>query len=214
MLGLLLYLVFRTLLLALTLTIFFLAVRRLLMSKSANAWLYAATALFALLTFLGLLPWVLGIGRSHPVFFVLAAAAPAIWYGVVTMCNATRHARYDSELERTVQRFAGLASLIAAKSPLILDKTLRADVPQPVFRHAPQRPAEPPATKRPLLLTNALPAQGTAARQRVSDATRTLLGIARGMRRNSSSEGRRPKLLPPPRKEDRNIPLLRTGESV
>lgn len=217
MLGLLPILVLRTLLLALTLVIFLLAARRLAMSKSANAWLYAATALFALLTLVGLLPWIMGLGKSHPVFFVFAAATPAVWYGVVTMCNATRQSHYDSDLERTVLRFAALAGMPKPGGPLLLTEPVRPDAPVPVFRHAPQvsQEAPNPPEEQPLLLTDPQPVQASTTRSRVSEATKTLLGIARNMRKNSSSEGRRPKLLPAPKRaESREIPFLRARESV
>ena len=217
MLGLLTLLLLRSVFLVLTLVIFALSVRRLLRSKTANAWLYAATAVFALLTFLGLLPWLSGMGRSHPVFFVFAAIAPGVWYGVVSMCNATRHTRYDSELERTVLRFAALARRLRVKPPLVLEDLVSPEMPQPVFRHTPRAAitrAEPQRSE-PLLLTEAVLVAETNGRSRMSEATRTLLGIARGMRRNASSEGRRPKLLPPPRStEGRSIPFLQATDSA
>ena len=213
MLGLLSLLVIKSLLLILTLAVFSLAVRRLMLSKSANAWLYAATAIFALLTSLGLVPWTLGFGQSHPIFFVFAAMTPAIWYGVVTMCNTTRPMRYDSELERTVLRFAALARAQLSE-PLMLRNPKFPEAPKPVFRHTPQpeiRDPEPVA-ERPLELSQQT---RVVQRGRASEATRTLLGIARGMRRNRTSESRRVKLLPPPaRAEDRSIPFLRTTESA
>lgn len=218
MLGLLFLLVIKSLFLILTLVVFGLAVRRLLLSNSANAWLYAATALFSLLTSLGLIPWTLGVGQSHPVFFVFAAMTPAIWYGVVTMCNATRPLQYDSEMERTFVRFASLLRVPRASSPLVLQDPRFPEAPLPVFRHTPK-----PATRMPEPVTEPAPERSLAApqqarvlrRARASEATRSLLGIARAMRRNKSSEGRRIKLLPPPaRAEDRSLAFLRTSESV
>lgn len=221
MLGLLPTLILKTLLLASMLVVFMLAARRLLLSTTANAWLYTATALFAFLTLVGLMPWGMGIGRSHPVFFLFAAAAPVVWYGVVTMCNSTRQARYDSELERTVLRLARLLRRLQSAAPQVFSEGSRTEAPIPVFRHTP-RPAPRPAptppraqSARPLLLTDAVGEPKPNGRSRVSEATKSLLGIARGMRRNPSSEGRRPKLLPAPgRADERDIPFLQARESV
>jgi hypothetical protein len=218
MLGLLFLLVIKSLLLILTLAVFGLALRRLMLSNSANAWLYAATALFALLTSLGLVPRTLGFGHSHPVFFVFAAMTPAIWYGVVTMCNSTRPLRYDSELERTFVRFTTMLSTPRLTSPLVLKDPKFPDAPQPVFRHTPSSGLGMPEPVMEPVLEQPSPAPKEARvlrRGRASEATQSLLGIARAMRRNKTSESRRIKLLPPPaRAEDRSLGFLRTTESA
>lgn len=223
MLGLLLIVVFKTLVLAFALVIFMLSGRRLLYSKSANAWLYGATAVFAFLTILGLMPWVLGLGRSHPVFFVLAAAAPVVWYGVVSICDEGRETRFRSELERALLRLAALVREGAGRPPLVLRDPVPADMPTPVFRHTPTSsptpesvaPARSKPRNRPLVLTDAVAAPAAIGRARMSEATATLLGVAREMRRNASSEGRRPKLLAAPRrKEKAELSYLRVEETV
>lgn len=220
MLGLLSLLLIKSLLLIVVLAVFWLAVRRLLLSRSANAWLYAATSIFSLMTLLGLLPWALGIGTTHPVFFVFAAMTPTVWYGVVTMCNATRPMRYDSELERTILRFLSLARVPRFTEPLVLVDPKWPEAPMPVFRHtAPEIPdtnVSRPVAKAAVAERGQKAAPvGETRRSRVSEATRSLLGVARGMRRNESSEIRRIKLLPPPmRTEDRSIPFLKAPESV
>ena len=128
-------------------TAFWLSTRRLVRSRTANAWLYAATSVFSLVTLLGLAPWAFGIGKSHPLFFVLAAIAPAIWYGVVTLCNSTRHLRYDSDLERTVINVLSRLNEHRPKlAPLILERPEWPDAPKPVFRHS--RPPNSSATSQ------------------------------------------------------------------
>ena len=195
--GLMIALVIKTYIMVLPTTVAFLAFRRLALSGSANAWLYAATGVFALLTTLGLLPWGLGLGSSHPVFFVFAAMAPAIWYGVVVLCNSTRTMAYDSDLERTFVHIASIVREAARPRPLLLEEPSWPDAREPVFRHSGQAaPAE-----------HAAP--GPVARK-VSEPTRSVIDIARSMRGNASSEGRRIKLLPPPRVANADsLPFLR-----
>jgi hypothetical protein len=197
------FVVMKTAVLILPLTVAWLAVRRLTLSKSANAWLYAATALFALLTFLGLVPWAFGIAAPHPVFLVFAAMTPAIWYSVVRLCNTTRSVDYDNELERTFERLSALARKAPVSDLLILEGPSWPDAPQPMFRHTPA--AEPQDAPQPR--------PGTIAR--ASEATMNLLQIARSMRGNASSEARRIKLLPPPQRAERvSMPFLKSTESA
>ena len=186
MFGLLFLIVIKSAFLILPSTVVWLAFRRLLLSKSANAWLYAATALFALATTIGLVPWASGVGTSHPIFFVFAAMTPAIWYGVAILCNSTRSVAYDSELERTLLRLKELMRAETSEQPLVLLAPHWPDTPTPVFRHRPS------AEK----ITPAVPGDKPASR--ASEATLSLLRIARMMRGNTSSETRRIKLLPPP----------------
>ena len=212
MLGPLVFILIKTFVLILPLTVFWLAVRRLALSSSANAWLYAATSIFSFLTALGLAPWVFG-GTSHPVFFVFSAMAPAIWYGVVTLCNSTRSTGYDSDLERTFLRFADLARIPRRSEPLVLEDPEWPEVPLPVFRHSrPDSIAEPAETApKP-----EAPGRDIATRiSRASEGAWTLLSVARNMRGHASSERRRIKLLPPPdRAEDRKMSFLRQTESA
>lgn len=247
-------------LLMLPLTILWLATRRLLLSRSANAWLYAATAVFALITTVGLTPWAFGLGNSHPIIFIFASMIPAVWYSVATLCNSHRNLRYDSELERTFMRFAALAQAHARArpkpGPLILEGAEWPEAPKPVFRHRSSEPSvtpplafcedhapfvtdatddpkpKAPAADVPWMEAHAhAPAPGDRAAftrpapdataeaadirainepakahplresvNRASETTRRILDITRTMRRKSSSEDRRIKLLPAPDK--------------
>ncbi|NNF90694.1 MAG: hypothetical protein HKM96_04875 [Boseongicola sp.] len=214
MLGLLISLLVKMGLMILPLTVFCLAGRRLFLSRSANAWLYAATAGFAWVTALGLTPWTFGFGTTHPVFFVFAAMTPAIWYSVATLCNASRHLSYDSEMERTFLRLAAIVRQKTKPAPLILEGADWPDAPKPVFRHtasepAPEHEPEAPAPQRPVA------PQAAKLHQAASDATGRILEVTRTMRRNRTSEDRRIKLLPPPDKAGKsNLPFLNPASSV
>lgn len=200
MLGLLVLFLVKLGLMILPLTVLCLAGRRLLLSRSANAWLYAAASCFAWVTVLGLTPWALGFGSSHPVFFVFAAMIPAVWYSVVTLCNSPRHLAYDSEMERTFLRLTAIMRQNIKPAPLILEGADWPDAPTPVFRHsdaAPERPMPAEAevaTQAPPPVSEAAPAQPAPDDAPVS----RLLEITRTMRRNRTSDDRRIKLLPPP----------------
>ena len=188
MIGLLILLSFKSLVVLVPLSVAILAFRRLSISKSANAWLYAATGLFGTLTTLGLLPWILLAGSSHPVFFVFAAMTPAVWYGVVTLCNSTSSTVYGTEIEDALGRLASRARRENRSEPLILEEPHWPDAPVPVFRHS----GHGHETE--------IPSKPTSAIARASEATRTIVDIARMMRGNPSSERRRIKLLSPPRR--------------
>ena len=55
------HMVLRSLVVLFPLTVGWLAFRRLALSKSANAWIYAVICLFAAVTAAGVLPWTLGL---------------------------------------------------------------------------------------------------------------------------------------------------------
>ena len=216
MLGLLVLLVIKTILVIVPLTVTWLAVRRLLRSKSGNAWLYAVTAIFSGITFIGLAPWAIGWGTSHWVFFVFACMSPAVWVAVALLCNATRSVEYVDDVEWGLRNLTDL--LIVFKSrmtvserhdPLILSNPLWPDEPVPVFRHT--RTIEVEETYRPPEPKNVESEQGDGR----SDAARRILKVARSMRRNPSSEPRRIKLLPPPSiNESTDLPFLKSSRSA
>ena len=110
MLGLLVYLVIKTILLIVPLTVAWLAIRRFLRSKSGNAWLYAATAMFAGITSIGLTPWAFGFGASYWVFFAFACMSPAVWVAVAILCNASRWVDYADDVEWAIRHLGDLKS--------------------------------------------------------------------------------------------------------
>lgn len=217
MLGLLVLLLVKMGLMILPLTVLCLAGRRLFLSRSANAWLYAATAGLAWVTALGLTPWAFGFGTSHPVFFVFAAMTPAIWYSVATLCNSSRHMAYDSELERTFLRLATIVRQRTAPEPLILEGADWPDAPKAVFRHSAttHEPAADADVATPETEPTAPPPEVGEVHKRASETTGRLLDITRTMRRNRNSEDRRIKLLPPPEAPGKsNFPFLNPAGST
>ena len=207
MLGLFFSFALKTAILIASLSVTYLSLRRFLMSKSSNAWLYSAVFLLSFITTLGLSPWLLGFGESHPIFLLFATMLPAIWYGVVILCNSTRLISYDSELAPVFHRIVTLANTRSrSEAPLVLEEPQWPDAPWPVFRHVPVQ--TPPITESKASKLNQ---HGS----RVSDATQVLLNVTRSMRSHSSSERRRTKLLPPPSRTRREaMPFLGASKST
>jgi hypothetical protein len=207
MLGLFLSFALKTVILIASLSVTYLSLRRFLMSKSSNAWLYSAVFLLSFLTTLGLSPWLLGFGESHPIFLLFATMLPAIWYGVVMLCNSTRAISYDRELAPVFHRIVTLANTSSrSQEPLVLEEPKWPDAPWPVFRHVPVQ--TPPISESK---ESRLNQHGS----RVSEATHALLTVTRSMRGHPSSERRRTKLLPPPSRTGREaMPFLRAGKST
>lgn len=168
--------ILRSLLVLMPLTVGWLAFRRLALSKSGNAWVYAITCLLAAVTAAGTLPWALGLTEANWVFLAIAIFCPAIWFGVVMLCDTARRREYGPD--PVVATFLGLSRPHKAP-PLILESPVE-DHSRPVFRHSKPASPMPMATSKP------------------SPTTRSLMTIAREIRENRTSDRRRPKLLPPP----------------
>ena len=191
-------LLFRALVVVLPLTIGWLAFRRLMLSRSANAWIYATTCLLTAVTAAGLLPWTLGLAEGNWLFFLLSALSPPIWIGVIMICDPVTHpsiydAKSQAEPDLPDEESAQIMEFQRAK-PLILEKPDWPEAPVPVFRHlkpaanAPQSPQ----------LADESPAK-------------SLISVARDMRGNASSDARRPRLLPPPDRMPKDLPFLHRG---
>lgn len=180
-LSLLFSILFRSLVVILPLTTGWLALRRLMLSHSANAWYYAASCLFAAATVAGLLPWALGIAQVGWLFFVLAAFCPAIWIGVVIICDASRGTNYDSGNDA---ESGPVFRPRKPSPPLVLENPDWPGAPIPVFRH--NGPAERADTDT------------VEAKPKSDKPARSLLTVARDMRTNATSDARRPRRLPAP----------------
>lgn len=177
-------LLFRSLVILLPATIGWLAFRRLVISKSGNAWIYAVSCLFAAVTAAGLLPWALGLAKVSWVFFLLSAFCPAIWIGVVTVCDMSRRTLYGPDpVADTVLTFSSRQK----PAPLVLENPELPGAPIPVFRH---RSTD---TGVDTFTPCALPAKIEPAPEK-----RSLMSVAREMRGNDTSDARRPRLLPAP----------------
>lgn len=194
-LGPLFQLLFRSLVTLIPLTVGWLAFRRLALSRTGNAWIYAATCLFATVTTAGLLPWTLGLARVGWLFLVLAAFCPAIWIGVIGVCDMSRrkdHYGPDPLMDKVLKFKAR-----PQRKPLVLENPDWPGTPMPIFRHS-----------RPDTGHNALEKASPTPRLTDKKPTpRTLMTIAREMRGNNTSDARRPKLLPPP--ELASLPFIR-----
>lgn len=193
-LGPLFLLLFRSFVVLLPLTIGWLAFRRLALSKSGNAWIYAVTCLFAVVTAAGLLPWALGLKQAGWVFFILAAFCPAIWIGVVTICDMSRRTIYGHDpVKDAVVTFTSRQK----SAPLVLENPELPGAPIPVFRHRSPENGDVKFVREPL-----------PAKVPETAKPRSLLAIAREMRGKDSSDDRRPKMLPPP--EIKSLPFLKS----
>ena len=216
MLGLLVYLVIKTILVIVPLTVTWLAIRRLLRSKSGNAWLYAVTSMFAGITSVGLTPWAFGIGASHWVFFAFACMSPAVWVAVAVLCNASRTVDYVDDVEWAMRHLREIKELYRGPKAtadgndlLILSNPTWPDHPVPVFRHAIDSAKEEPKpapSKQSARLKLTTTQEVTAQK---------IIRIAKTMRRNPSSDPRRIKLLPPPRADgNTDLPFLKSSRSA
>jgi len=191
-------LIFRALVVVLPLTTGWLAFRRVLFSRSPNAWLYAMTCLFSAVTVAGLLPWALGLANVSWIFFLFSAFCPAVWVIVVMLCDMSRSRASSYEPDLVVGAVAKLTSK-QKPSPLVLENPDWPGAPMPVFRH--NKPANLPKQ----IAANA----EIKSAEKAAETTKTVLSIAREMRRNKDSDARRPKLLPPP--DVAQLPFLNRG---
>ncbi len=91
------HLVLRSLVVLFPLTVGWLAFRRVALSKSGNAWVYAAICLFAAVTTAGVLPWTLGITAINWFLTLLALVCPVLWIGVLLICDVSRSSRYGPD---------------------------------------------------------------------------------------------------------------------
>ncbi len=184
----LLHVVLRSLVVLFPLTVGWLAFRRLALSKSSNAWLYAAICLFAAVTAAGVLPWTLGLTGLNWVLVSVALLSPVLWIGVIVVCDVSRGHRYGND--PLIDAARSVVQKSAPKlAPLVLETPVLPDVTEPVFRHR--------ATVR-------CPAK---APREFGQKTRTILSLARDIRGNPTSDRHRPKLLPPP--VSKELPFLK-----
>lgn len=201
-LTLVVQLLLRSAVLLLPVAVAMLAFRRLALSHSANAWLYAGMAMIACVTAAGLAPWAVGGAAGYWIFFLLAPLCPALWLGVVIICDLDRPQTYDSR--RTPADRSG------PSTPLILENPEWPQSPVPVFRHRGGE-ARKHSETTPVFVASPRNSESNIQPQRVS----TVLDIARSMRGNVSSQHRRePRQLPAPGTQSpaqiaENLPFLK-----
>ena len=191
----LLLLLFRALFVVLPLTVAWLAFRRLWRSRSSNAWIYAATCLLTAVLTTAMLPWTLGLGTANWLVLLLALFSPALWLGVILICDPFELAsKYDAgDVNDSIDTpIARAKTALALGKPLILEKPNWPDAPTPMFRHG---GADVKKSSLPI----------------VEEPRKSLLSIAKGMRGNRNSDKRRPKLLPSPKRYGDDLSFLPEG---
>lgn len=179
LIGLLSSIFIKSMVLLVPLTVTWLAFRRLVKSRTTNAWLYAAAGLLTALTSAGLAPWAVGLSQANWLFFVLAAFSPAIWLGVVTVCGYYSQNSYGDAVQEV------------AHPPLILEQPDWPDAPTAVFRH---HASEPIATET--MVADDTP-RGVLA------VARDMRG------NKSSDKRRHPLMLPAPSTSIESLPFVR-----
>ncbi|MXQ07723.1 hypothetical protein GQ651_07680 [Alphaproteobacteria bacterium GH1-50] len=178
----------RACLLALPISVGLLAFRRLLLSETLNAWLYALIVGFAAFSVAGLVPWAVGLADLPILFAVSAAVSPLIWLVTVVVCGIGRRDHYDLPDAETMAVTDNPAALKPRVAPLLLTDPVAPEAkadPVPVFRHRPAPVA-------------------------VATTPGSVMEVARAMRGRATSEARRVrKLLPPPAPGPADLPFLR-----
>ena len=77
--AVLIQIIAKTFFFALPACVGWLAFRRLVMSETSNAWIYASVGMFAAFSAAGLAPWVFGFQSLNWLFLVAAFLCPPIW---------------------------------------------------------------------------------------------------------------------------------------
>lgn len=200
--ALLINLVAKTFFLGLPLGVAWLALRRLMMSKTLNAWIYAGVGLFAASTAAGLAPWALGFQPLAWIFLIFAFLCPPLWLATVVLCGMGRMSGYDAEAIEEPAAFEREAPK-EKLAPLVLEEPILPEperterAPKPVFK-----------THRSALRT----ARDLASARLKSEPDDChVLEVARSMRGNPNTSKRRMRpLLPPPHamSDLPNLPFL------
>ena len=191
-LTLLVQLISKTVFMAVPFGVAWLAFRRLALSETSNAWIYAGVGLFAAFTAAGLAPWALGAGPVGWFYFVFAAFCPLIWVSVVVVCGIGRPPAYDAPQDETTEdKIAPLRLTTPTSPPLILESPEWPDAPEPTFRHY-DAILSPANENLPMI-------DADSETEAKANRDKSLLEIARDMRGNATSAGRRLRpLLPAP----------------
>ncbi len=175
----------RVLLLSLPLTVAVLALRRLLLSRSSNVWLYAAMVGYTVFSAVGVLPWA-ATGKATPIaLFLFALSTPLVWTLVILVTGTGRSSPYGTR--RTSEPESGNQPVVLRLDKLVLKDPITPEpAATPIFRHH------------------------KSSNQSKAKASSSVMGVARSMRGRASSEARRVrKLLPPPAPERSDLPFLR-----
>ncbi len=201
-LALIINLVAKTFFLGLPLGVAWLAMRRLMLSKTLNAWIYAGVGLFAAATAAGLVPWALGFQPVVWIFLIFAFLCPPLWLATVVLCGMGRVSGYDADaiaVPAAIKREAPKQKL----APLMLEEPI---LPKP---QQIQSAVKPVFKTHRSALRNARDL--ASARLKSEPDDRSVLEVARSMRGNPNTSKRRMRpLLPPPHamSDLPNLPFL------
>ena len=133
---------------------------------------------------------------------MLAPLCPALWLGVVIICDLDRRSDYDTATSELSQSHR--------PQTLILENPEWPGAPVPVFRHHGSEPGKR-LDAAPVFVATPRPRMGNIQ----AHPAQTVLDIARAMRGNVSSQHRRePKQLPSPAvsnsvERTENLPFLK-----
>ncbi|MBT8412900.1 MAG: hypothetical protein KJO30_01110 [Boseongicola sp.] len=208
--ALFIHLVAKTFFLGLPLAVAWLALRRLMLSKTVNAWIYAGAGLFAVFTAVGLAPWALGFQPISWMFLIFAFLCPPLWLATVVLCGMGRVSGYDMaefEAEEHTKTEDVDATPKARPAPLMLV--------EPIWPEPEQPPEQPIVTANPVFKTHRSILRNArdmaSARLKSESEDRSVLDVARSMRGNPNTAKRRMRpLLPPPHamSDLPNLPFL------
>lgn len=192
-LSLLLQLLFRSLFVLAPLCVACLALRRVLRSRSANAWIYGGVCLFSAISAAGMVPWVVGLETASWPLFALSLLSPVLWVGALMICDPAEDVvDYDDLEVMPVWETRRSGAPPARTASEVREVENWDEIPKPVFRH------HVPANR---------PRAPGAELMRPSD-DRSMMNVARDMRGHESSERRRPLILPASTRYGRDLPFL------
>lgn len=200
--ALIINLVAKTFFLGLPLGVAWLALRRLVLSKTLNVWIYAGVGLFAAVTAAGLAPWALGFQPVVWIFLIFAFLCPPLWLATVVLCGMGRVSGYDADAIAESAAFTHETPKNKL-APLVLKEPILPQTEQP------QSTAKPVFKTHRSALRNARDLASARLKSRPDD--RNVLEVARAMRGNPNTSKRRMRpLLPPPHamSDLPNLPFL------
>lgn len=194
--AVLIQMIAKTFFFALPACVGWLAFRRLVMSETSNAWIYASVGMFAAFSAAGLAPWVFGFQSLNWIFLVAAFLCPPIWLATIIICGMGRASAYDVDAEAEIE------NVRPPKPPVLV-------LEEPIFPKLESEPSPVVFKSHRQVLKTARKA--VSKKVMALDVDRNVLEVARAMRGNESTNKRRERpLLPPPHamSDLPNLPFL------
>ena len=193
--AVLLQLMAKTFFLALHACVSWLAFRRLILSETSNAWIYACVGIFAAFSAAGLAPWAFGFQSLNWLFLIAAFLCPPLWMATVIVCGLGRSSAYDVEamdVEEPTKDLPRKAPLLVLEQPIL--PGTNPDPTSVVFK-----------SHRNALKTAR---QAVSKKVKTLDMERSVLEVARSMRGNETTARRRQRVLLPPPHAMSDLPNL------